>query len=249
LVPKSLALLAPFIVGALYYSGAMLDYSRTVDRPPAEVMRALADLDIREQPGTPGTDPAASGGVAPRFVTERGEGRISFVVMSGDQVATRMTAWLEPLDDGRRTRVTTDVARGDAPDARVSPAFRSSHITRALFISAVDDEIEEMLAPPRRSAEYCEALMARLGTENLALGFNPRPDGAGEAITNVGRMAIRIRQMELVMRRNGCPTSGNREFRPISSRMGSDVGHVVRPPAPRFEPGEPMIDVRRESGR
>ena len=36
-------------------------YSRTVDKPPAQVVAALADLDIRNAPGAPGTDPLAAG--------------------------------------------------------------------------------------------------------------------------------------------------------------------------------------------
>jgi len=41
-------LLAPAVLGG----GA---YSREVDRTPAQVMAALGDLDIREQPGEPGS--------------------------------------------------------------------------------------------------------------------------------------------------------------------------------------------------
>lgn len=54
-----------FVTGMTYVSGGLGGgaYSREVGRPPAEVMDALADLDITAQPGSPGTDPSRSGGV------------------------------------------------------------------------------------------------------------------------------------------------------------------------------------------
>ena len=150
---KAMILMMPLALGGLWASGALggSTYSRDVDRSPAQVMAALSDLDVRGQPGAPGTDAAASGGVAPLFRTERGPNQISFVVMSGNRVATRMTAMLEPLDGGARTRVTAAVERGDAPDDFVSPAFRSEGITLGLFTMAIEGELNELTGPPRRS--------------------------------------------------------------------------------------------------
>src|SRR5687768_3048564 len=118
---KALGFLVPLFAGAYVVTGSFgVDYSRRVDRPVAEVMAALDDLDISRQPGSPGTDPARSGGVKPLFRLERGPNSMTWTVMSGDQVATRMTATFEPIDGGKATRVSVDVARGDAPDDFVS---------------------------------------------------------------------------------------------------------------------------------
>jgi hypothetical protein len=247
---KTLAVIAPLLLGSLWYVQPWHDDARVVDRSPAEVMRALADLDLREQPGSPGTDPARSGGVTPRFVTERGDNRISFVVMSGNRVATRMTAVLEPLDGGRRTRVTTSVERGDAPGALISPAFRSTGVTEILFLGAVNDEIEEMLAPPRRSEAFCEALMRRLAEANMGTGVPDQPEGFVESFAGAARDLRRVRGWQAELRRSGCPTSGeNQEIRPIRSQMGTDLGPTARPDGTTFEPGQPMMDVGRESSR
>ena len=93
--------------------------------------------DIRRQHGAPGTDPAASGGVRPVFRHEQTADGVVFTIYSGDKVATRMIAHLEPLDGGRRTRIWAEVERGDAPDEQVSPAFRSTGVTLGLFSAAL----------------------------------------------------------------------------------------------------------------
>lgn len=246
---KVVGLLAPIALGGLWVSGALggAAYSRDVDRSPAQVMEALADLDIREQPGEPGTDLSRSGGVQPVFRTERGDNQISFLVMSGDRVATRMTAFLEPIDDGQRTRVTAAVERGDAPDDFVSPAFRSTGITMGLFAMALEGELDELVAPPRASAEVCQAFLARFEAENIAGGSMDRPETLKQAAGQTARTVMRLHAMEAEMRRAGCPTDGGGAFRPISSEMGN------APPAPQaesqdqidFRPGQPMVDVSR----
>ena len=241
---KAFAFLAPFALGGLWFGGALGGgYARVVDRPPAQVMTALADLDIREQPGSPGTDPAAAGGVAPLFRTERTGDSISFVVMSGDRVATRMTAHLEPLDGGQRTRVTASVERGDAPDDFVSPAFRSRGITLGLFTMALEGELDDLIAPPRRSAEECRDLGERLLLANAA-GFDGEPESLSEGIADGARLMIRLHAVEAELRRQGCDTSGGGEFQPVSNQMGAGGGAPSRPPAGvSFEPGQPMVDV------
>ena len=123
-------------------------YSRTVDRPPAQVAAALADLDIRDAPGAPGTDPAASGGQLPTFSVETAPDHVSYVVMAHGEVAMTMTAWLKPVDGGRRTRVTASVKRGPAPDDYVSPAFRSTGITMGLFAAQLEGEIDKLVFLP-----------------------------------------------------------------------------------------------------
>ena len=53
------AFLGLMLAFGAWISGALnFGYSRTVQRPQAEVMAALEDLDITAQPGAPGTDPS-----------------------------------------------------------------------------------------------------------------------------------------------------------------------------------------------
>ena len=242
---KALGLLAPVVLGGAWFAGVLGDsaYSRVVDRPPAQVMSALEDLDITAQPGSPGTDPARSGGIQPIFVTERGENSISFFVMSGNQVATRMTAFLEPLDGGTRTRVTAKVERGDAPDDFVSPAFRSTGITLGLFTMAIEGELNELVAPAAADPAVCQALMARFEQENMAAGLGNRPDNLKQGIGNTAQVVMRLNAMEAELRRNGCPTDRGGTFEPVSSVMGEGG----EPPQGEvsFDPGRPMVDVRR----
>ena len=117
-----LGLLAVVLSGCSWIGNG---YSHVVDRPQSEVVAALEDLDISAQPGNPGTDPSRSGGVKPDIRLEKASDHMTWWVMAGDKVATIMTVTFEQLDGGKRTRVTTSVKRGDAPDDIVSPAFRS----------------------------------------------------------------------------------------------------------------------------
>jgi len=237
---KGLVLLVPVAMGGWYVaSGSSTSYSREVDRTPAQVAAAIADLDVRKQPGTPGTDPASSGGVRPVFRTERTADGMSFVVWSGSQVATRMIAHLEPLDGGRRTRLIAEVVRGEAPDERISPAFRSTGVTLGLFSAALNDEIDDLLSPPRRSQAECQELEQRLLAENAPADGNPL--GAIGAVNSVGRE----------LRRQGCDTSAraNEPFRPATSLMGNPPPQGPPPMAgapqdgANFEPGRPMVDL------
>ena len=248
---KLFGLLAPVALGGLWVSGALGGgFAAEVDRPSAQVMAALADLDIRRQPGNPGTDPARSGGVRPVFRTVRGDNSISWVVTSRGQVATRMTAFLEPLEGGG-TRVTAAVERGDAPDEIVPPAFRSTGLTLSLFQSAIQDELNELTAPPRASAEACDALRERITTENMAGGSLDRPEDAREAVGQTMRNIGRIRQMEARLREAGCTDTARRAgdpFTPVSNRMGSGGAPSAASGnrgGANFEPGRPMSDVSR----
>lgn len=224
---KSLGLCVPLAAGALYFGGVFdAGYSRDVGKSPDQVLAALEDLDVRRQPGSPGTDPSRSGGVEPLFRTERTDKAISFVVMSGNEVATRMTAHLEPLDGGARTRVTATVERGDAPDERTSPAFRSEGLTMGLFASALQDELDRLEAPPQATAQFCRDLEQRLLAQN------------GPTQNGVAAIA-RVHQMGAEMRRNGCPLDGpggGEDFQPVRSQMGPatpDTGGWGNPSTPR----------------
>ena len=54
-------------IGLYLHSAFAPTYTRNVGHTPAEVREALRDLDIREAPGEPGTDPTRSGGVEPSW--------------------------------------------------------------------------------------------------------------------------------------------------------------------------------------
>ena len=249
---KMFGLLAPVALGGLWFSGALggSAYSREVDRTPAQVMAALGDLDVREQPGSPGTDASRSGGVRPVFRTERGENNISFLVMSGNQVATRMIATLEPLDGGRRTRVTARVERGDAPDDFVSPAFRSTGITLGLFSLAIEGELDELVAPPRRSHAECVELEERMLAANAGAGAGDRPDTLKQAVGGTARTIVMLGAVQAELRRLGCPSGGGPGgggFTPVSEQMGRGGGEP--PHGVTFESGRPMVDVSRGRDR
>ena len=244
---KVFLFLAPVALGGWYVtsgSGGGGGFSQEVDKTPQQVLAEISDLDIRRQPGAPGLNPAASGGVPSSFRTERTAEGITFVVMSGNQVATRMIARLEPLDGGRRTRVTAQVDRGDAPDERVPPAFRSTGTTLALFSAALRDELGTATSPPRKSIEECRQMEIQL------LDSNPGTDNPIEAIRSIHRMSRELQSQ-------GCnPGEAVRLNGPMqapSERMGPSPLRATRgvPPAaePSFEPGRPMVDARPGGGR
>ena len=228
---KALGVLSPVVLGGLWVTGALGsgDYSRDVNRTPAQVMQALADLDVRQQPGSPETDPSASGGIMPVFRSKRMADSISFVVMSGSQVATQMIAHLEPLDGGKRTRVTAEVKRGDAPDDQVSPAFRSNGITMGLFAMALEDELNQLTGPPRRSREECGDLERQLLQANAPVDHR---ESLSRAVATTARTVVVLNGVEGELRRQGCDTASHADgpFTPVSQEMSSD-GHDLAAPS------------------
>jgi hypothetical protein len=254
---KSCGGLLMLVTGLSYATGGLGfgGYTREVGRPPAEVMEALADLDITAQPGSPGTDPSRSGGVQPVFLLERAPDRMIWSVMSGDQVAVRMIAIVEPVQGGKHSRVTAEVERGDAPDDFVSPAFRSTGITMGLFGMALEEELNELTAPPLADQAKCDALMAEFEAGNMAAGFGERPDNLQQAVGNTAKIAIRLHAMEAELRRNGCPTQHRRDFGEASDEMskgsGGREGPFVDIPVEgvSFKPGQPMVDPTPRKGR
>jgi len=204
---KAFGLLAPLVGGGLYVAGIFdgVGYDREVAHPPAEVMAALADLDITAQPGSPGTDSSRSGGVAPVFLLEREADRMIWTVMSGDKVALRMTAIVQPVKDGSHSRVTAYVEPGDAPDDFVSPAFRSKGIAMGLFGVALEGELNELTMPAAADAATCDALLARFELENLQAGFaGADPNNTAQAIGSTTKMVMKLHAQEAELRRNGC---------------------------------------------
>jgi len=227
---KGLLIASPVVGTALYLTGTFdtSGYPRTVEAPPGKVMAALADLDIREQPGSPGS--TAVGGTTPRFRLVRGDGRLDWVVMSGSQVATTMTATFEPDGEGR-TRISAWVERGDAPEAQTSPAFRSEGLTLALFSAALDTEIDEMTAigwGPECDGIRDELLgPTALASEGMAM---EAADTLPERMVAVGGAAAGIARIHRQLLERGCnpdapnPAAGADGFVPVHSTMGSAPG-------------------------
>ena len=204
-------------------------YSRTVSRPPAQVMAALERLDLTAEPGAPGSTAAAAGGVKPLFRLARQGDRMTWYVMSGDKVATTMTATFEPVDEGRATLIRTFVERGDAPDDFVSPAFRSKGLTMALFGMAIEGQVNRLVQPAAASPEDCQKLLdgfTDAGIARFEAGAAQRPEGFRQGMAEGAKNIMRLHAMEAELRRNGCDTDGNSgAFRPVESQMtATDTG-------------------------
>ncbi len=233
------------LVGGAYFAGALggAGYSRDVDRPPTEVISALADMDIRRQPGAPGTDPSRSGGQAPQFRVTRGPEWIRWDVMSGTQVATVMWADVTPIDGGKRSRVVAHVERGDAPDDIVSPAFRSTGMTMGLFGMALEDELNDLTRPTGNPADCARMIedFAMSGIPGEGQPVAQRPETMREAMGQYGRSTMKLASVEQDLRRAGCDTSGRRPIGKVEQRMrpadATPSGGSVS-----FEPGKPMVD-------
>jgi hypothetical protein len=233
-------------LGLYLHSAAASSYSRDVGATPSTVRSALEDLDIREAPGEPATDPTRSGGVEPVFqLTETGNDMV-WTVTSGDKVAVKMIAHLTPLDGGKRTRVTAEVERGNAPDDYVAPAFRSTGVTRGLFAMVLDQELDEMFVTQSRDSETCQKIMDDF--EAATPDFQEQR-GFG-AIAKTG---LRLSALESKLKAAGCPTGFSGKFEPVSSKMGSGseppptISEQQRRDGVSFKPGEPMIDPSKDS--
>lgn len=225
-------------------------YSRVVDRSPSDVASALSDLDIRDQPGAPGTDPTASGGILPTFTVESSPGSVTWFVMSGDKVATRMIAHLEPVDGGAKTKVTAEVVRGDAPDDFVSPAFRSKSVTMGLFSAALEDELDELVFKIGAWGPHCDAIMAKFEQRNAANTDQHNPGSMGQAIAGTSKAVMSIAAMDKELKAAGCPqNSSNANYEPALGMSGP----VERLPssaetAPNIRPedaAKPTTDLSR----
>jgi hypothetical protein len=249
---KSVLALAAIVGAGGYFTGAFGGggYTRTVDRPQAEVMAALESLDVTAQPGAPGSTADAAGGVQPLFRLEKAADRMTWYVMSGDKVATAMTATFAPADGGKATRVVASVQRGDAPDDFVSPAFRSSGLTMRLFGMALEGELNELTAPPPADPARCDEIRNDMMLGNMA-AVGGRPDNLQQAVGGTAKAVMRIAATAQQLRAAGCDTDSNqREFKGVSNAMGSgDMSGDARPvhsDEVSFEPGKPMVDVSRK---
>ncbi|RZL29430.1 MAG: hypothetical protein EOP64_01135 [Sphingomonas sp.] len=211
--------LALTLVGGAWFAGVFEHrYERIVGRPPTEVRAALGELDISGQPGAPGTDPTRSSGIASLITHENNDSGVTWTVHSGDKVATRMIADLIPVDEGRNTRVTAHVIRGDAPDDFVAPAFRSTGITLGLFTMALEDRLNA-LTLPKENPERCQQLAEDLAAQGPSAGAIHR-SSLGGAMGDTAKTVMKLSAMEAELRRNGCPTDGNSgNFRPVREEM------------------------------
>ena len=237
------------VIGA-YFAGAFSgSYSRVVGATPDEVRTALLDLDIREAPGEPASDPTRSGGVAPTFLLSQQGNDMVWTVMSGADVAVRMTAHLEPVDGGKRTKVTASVERGNAPDDFVAPAFRSAGLTLGLFGIVLDSELDELVAPPAADSATCQQIMDEFAMGNLADADLQTRDSLSDAFGDTAKTAMKLGHLESRLKAAGCPTnSAGEDFRPVSNEMA--MGRSGGDPSQgniQFEPGKPMIDVSKDS--
>jgi len=233
-----------FVIGILDIAGYCAafgfgsSYSRVVDRPPADVAVALADLDIRDQPGAPGTDPTASGDVLPTFTVESKPDSVTWFVMSGDKVAVRMIAHLEPIDGGKRTKVTAEVDRGDAPDDYVSPAFRSTGVAMGLFSAALEGELDELAFPVKEWGPRCDEIIARFEQRNAANTDQHNPQSMSQAFAGTSKAVMSIAAMDKELKAAGCPQ--NRD----ASNYDPALGSFAPAEAVRDEPTPPRV-VRR----
>ena len=236
---KSFVTLGSLVAAGAYFSGSFgSSYERVVGASPEEVRAALADLDIREAPGEPGSDPFASGGVAPLFELSRQGEDMVWTVMSGDKVAIRLTAHLEPVDGGRQTRVTASYERGDAPDDFISPAFRSKGVTLGLFGTVLEDELDDLTRPATADATTCQEIM-----DDFQNGAPPGHQQTGFA--GVSKTALRLHALESKLKAAGCDT-GFKKFENVEAQLDGP-GAPVLDDGPSsgnsFEPGKPMVDL------
>ncbi|HEY0326906.1 MAG TPA: hypothetical protein VGC46_13150, partial [Allosphingosinicella sp.] len=95
-----------------------------------------------------------------------------------------------------------------------SPAFRSEGLTMGLFASALQDELDQLEAPPQATAQFCADLEQRLLSQN----------GGASGVAAVAR----VHQMAAEMRRHGCPLDrgGGDDFQPVRSQMGPATPHA-----------------------
>lgn len=247
---------AGLLAGGLYMGGAFGGggWSREVGRPPADVMGALETLDVRDQPGSPGTDPSRSGGVMPVFRMTHTANQMRWSVMAGDKVATTMIADLTPTSTG--THLTAHVERGDAPDDVTSPAFRSNGLTLALFSMAIEGKLNALTRPLAGDAADCAKLDDQFRDSNLAAGADRRPANLTQAMGGTAATIMRLNAYGAERDRLGCTPAHDGAFQPVEEHVlpaedgGSfGSGRVGTSGNPRFKPGEPMMDATPPSGR
>jgi hypothetical protein len=222
--------------------------ARVVGASPDAVRSALMDLDIREAPGEPATDPSRSGGVEPTFLLSQEGDDMVWTVMSRNDVAVRLIAHLEPVDGGKQTKVTASVERGNAPDDFVAPAFRDRNVTLGLFNAVLNSELDELVAPPLADEATCQKIMDDFAAGNAADGDLQRHDNISDAFGDTAKLSLKLSALEGKLKAAGCPMKDGGPFRPVSSQLSDSSSAPSSPNGEvRFEPGKPMIDVSKDS--
>lgn len=228
------------VLGGLGWMMVPGGYSRTVDRPPAEVAAGLAHLDIRDAPGSPGTDSMASGGTLPSFALESAPDHVSYIVMANGEVATKMTAWLTPVDGGARTKVTATVERGSAPDDYVSPVFRSNGLTMGLFSTVLEDELDKLVFKIGPWDSHCDAIIDNFEARNIGNLDQRSPTSLTSAFAGTAKAAMSIAALDKELKAAGCPPNANGDaprdaqgFTTVSNQLGN------APSAPILAEGSP----------
>ena len=212
MLSKEDLLLSIGIIAAGWFAlSQFVNYEISSDHEVAVVMDELADRDIRKQPGEPGSTADSAGGVLPVFRLVRTADQMEWIVMSGDKVATRMTATFEKAWTGG-TRIKTKVERGDAPDGFTSPAFRSEGLTLGLFKSAIEDDLD-LIGSPGWGPE-CNDLRNEILYGDAGASGNP-----------LGRMNLRDDLLEM-----GCDVNAEpNDFKTVTDTM-SDGDDSANPP-------------------
>lgn len=184
------------------------------DHLPSVVMRELVDLDIRKQPGEPGSTAESAGGVLPDIRLKRSGNRLEWIVMSGDKVATRMIATVSESWRGGST-ISAEVVRGDAPDQLTSPAFRSLAITLSLFRNALEEEVA--LIGSVGWGPECDALR------------NEIVHGDGGVMSN----PLKLATFHEELREMGCDVNAEpKDFKTVTTHMDRDPVDEEKGPPP-----------------
>jgi len=231
------ALAAILLVVGLWMSGLFdpkQDPPDIVARPQAEVMDALADLDIAKQPWAPG----GPGSGTPRldFKLVRGRDTMTWTLISGGKLATRMTAQFAPVDGGAKTRVSTSIYRGDVPDELLPP----SGVLAGLFAMAVRQEIEALTIGPWDAR--CDALFQQMMQEDSdamtdqLLKHRWRDRERTRPREPAGASLDKVTAMEVRLREQGCAVSQapsrNEWWTPPTSLPLPGAGDLSKPDRP-----------------
>ena len=213
-----------FVAGFFEATG----FAREVDQPPELVLEAISDMEIgtRDRPV--------------QLRPEHDSNRISWTVNDNGRVAARMTATMEPLDGGRRTRIRAEIEGGP----ELQPAFRTLSGALEQFAAAMDKELTEV--GPDGWGLICDAMIVRFLMENSDVRLS-ESDSNMETVFTAARVAGSAMQLQRQLTSAGCDI--NQPFRQL---RGWDAGDRSRPRWSRqpghstvsFEPGRPMTAPR-----
>lgn len=125
-------------------------YVRSVDRPKAEVMASLAQMNFGLATTRTNNKYDAVLRTKRSVTLERADDHMTWTVRSGDDVAGAMTATFISSVDGKTTEVVASVQRGSVAGELVSPKFRSRAATMATFGHALEVQLNKLDPMTRR---------------------------------------------------------------------------------------------------